>query len=77
MKTVLLYNFSGERLSQVKMAVTLSKAASRVVEKESFCQTLGYLIGAQGYEECKNRNDLLDHQHDLGCYHVYMGISGK
>lgn len=54
MKTVLLYNFSGERLSQVKMAVTLSKAASRIVEKESFCQTLGYLIGAQGYEECKN-----------------------
>lgn len=52
MKTVLLYNFSGERLSQVKMAVTLSKAASKVVEKESFCQKIGYLIDAEGYEKC-------------------------
>ena len=54
MKTVLLYNFSGERLTQVRMAVTLARAGSILIEKENFCQILGYLIGAEGYEKCRD-----------------------
>ena len=54
MKTVLLYNFSGERLTQVRMAVTLARAVSILIEKENFCRTLGYLIGAECYEKCRD-----------------------
>lgn len=49
MKTVLLYNFSGERLQKVKTAVMLARAGVKVVEKESYGKRLGSLLGAEGY----------------------------
>ena len=51
MKTVFLYNFSPERLRQVKAAVMLVKAGARVVEKDSYGKKLGFLIGAEGYTD--------------------------
>ena len=51
MKTVLLYNFSPERLRQVKAAVMLVKAGARVVEKDSYGKKLGFLVGVKGYED--------------------------
>ncbi len=50
MKTVLLYNFSGERLQKAKAAVLLARAGARVVEKDSYGKRLGELVGAKGYE---------------------------
>ena len=51
MKTVLLYNFSGERLSKAKAAVMLARAGAKAVEGEDFGRRIGYLIGAEGYDD--------------------------
>lgn len=51
MKTVLLYNFTGERLKNVKAAVMLTRAGSKVVEKDSYGKSLGSLIGEEGHSD--------------------------
>jgi len=48
-KTVLLYNFSEERLAGVKRALIPLKAAAKVVAKESYGETIGYLAGIEGF----------------------------
>lgn len=54
MKTVLLYNFSEERLAKVKAAVMLAKAGARVVGSDDFCRKLGFLIGAEGFDDSRD-----------------------
>ena len=48
-KMVLLYNFSGERLSGVKRALIPLKAIAKEVEKAAYGEKLGCLVGAEGY----------------------------
>ena len=47
-KMVLLYNFSGERLSGVKRALIPLKAIAKEVEKAAYGEKLGCLVGAEG-----------------------------
>ncbi len=49
-KLILLYNFSGERLSGVKRSAALLRAAVKEIPKESYGQKLGYLAEVKGYE---------------------------
>lgn len=48
-KLVLLYNFSGERLSGVKRSLVPLKAAAKEVDKALYGEKLGYLLGIEGY----------------------------
>ena len=48
-KMVLVYNFSGERLSGVKRSLAPMKVIVKEVDKASFGEKIGCLIGAEGY----------------------------
>ncbi len=50
-ETVLLYNFTGDRLKKIKMALLPLKMRIRIVEKPQFLQPLGFLAGIKGYSE--------------------------
>ena len=49
MKKVLLFNFSGDRLTKVSSAVEAINAKVLLIKENDCGQQLGYLIGAEGY----------------------------
>lgn len=50
-KTVLLYNFTEERLLGVKRALVPLKALAKEITREQFGTKLGCLVGEEGFEE--------------------------
>lgn len=49
MKKVLLFNFSGDRLTKVSSAVEAINAKVLLIKENDCGQQLGYLIGTEGY----------------------------
>ena len=72
-KQILAYNFSGERLSGVKLAAVSVKAVTREIAKADYGKKLGCLAGIKGFEDAAD-TEHEDFQEELL---LMCGLSGE
>ena len=63
-KLILLYNFSGERLSGVKLSAVSVKALTKEIAKADYGKRLGSLAELKGYENAES-GELTDFDDEL------------